>query len=94
VFYYLDPPVVNVEILPGPENELGKKKMFLFYFFLAYMIFRNQLTSFLLFNLGKTQGGMKVSDKYYAFRGSFVPWNVVTSFYFLKRLKPAHNKKS
>ncbi len=28
VFYFLDPPVVNVEILPGPDNELGKK-MFL-----------------------------------------------------------------
>jgi hypothetical protein len=25
VFYFLDPPVVNVEILPGPDNELGKK---------------------------------------------------------------------
>ncbi len=28
MLYFLDPPVVNVEILPGPENELGNK-MFL-----------------------------------------------------------------
>ncbi len=38
VVYYLDPPVVNVEILPGQDNELGKKNV-LYSFFLAYMIF-------------------------------------------------------
>jgi hypothetical protein len=35
VFYFLDPPpVVNVEILPGPDNELGKKMFLIFFTFL------------------------------------------------------------
>jgi hypothetical protein len=37
-FFFLDPPVVNVEIRPGQDNELGKKNVFII-FFLAYMIF-------------------------------------------------------
>jgi hypothetical protein len=40
VFYYLDPPVVNVEILPGLENELGKK-MFLWYFLYSCTVSEN-----------------------------------------------------
>jgi hypothetical protein len=38
VFNFLDPPVVNVEILPGPENELGKK-MFVIYFLHSCTVF-------------------------------------------------------
>jgi hypothetical protein len=64
VFHFLDPPVVNVEILPGQDNELGKKNVFILFFSCIYDFFRNQLSSFLLFNLGKTQGRMKVSGKY------------------------------
>ena len=46
VFYFLDPPVVNVEILPGQDNELGKKNVFIFFFSCIYDFFRNQLSSF------------------------------------------------
>ncbi len=48
VFYFLDPPVVNVEILPGQDNELGKKNVFILFFSCIYIFFSESAIQFFI----------------------------------------------